>query len=70
MIETLSERERQVAELVVEGLSNKLIADALDISEHTIKYHLRRLSEKYETKSRVVVAVRFALERAKQKAAT
>jgi len=36
----LSEREREVLLLVVEGLSNKLIARRLSISEKTVKAHL------------------------------
>ena len=36
----LSPREREVLELVAEGLPNKLIARRLDISEKTVKAHL------------------------------
>ncbi|WP_205697682.1 response regulator transcription factor [Conexibacter sp. SYSU D00693] len=36
----LSHREREVLELLVEGLPNKLIARRLDISEKTVKTHL------------------------------
>jgi DNA-binding NarL/FixJ family response regulator len=39
----LSAREREVLELLVEGLPNKLIARRLDISEKTVKSHLTRI---------------------------
>jgi DNA-binding NarL/FixJ family response regulator len=42
---TLSEREREVLELVAEGLPNKLIARRLEISEKTVKAHLTRVFE-------------------------
>jgi DNA-binding NarL/FixJ family response regulator len=39
----LSEREREVLVLLVEGLPNKLIALRLQISEKTVKSHLTRI---------------------------
>src|SRR5581483_559238 len=39
----LSPREREVAELVAEGLSNRQVARALFISEDTVKKHLTRV---------------------------
>ena len=39
----LSERERDVLALLVEGLPNKLIARRLEISEKTVKSHLTRI---------------------------
>ena len=39
----LSEREREVLGLLVEGLPNKLIARRLEISEKTVKAHLTRI---------------------------
>jgi DNA-binding NarL/FixJ family response regulator len=39
-LEALSAREREVLELLVEGLPNKLIARRLEISEKTVKTHL------------------------------
>lgn len=39
----LSQREREVLGLLVEGLSNKLIARRLEISEKTVKSHLTRI---------------------------
>lgn len=48
----LSQRERQVAELLVDGASNKLIARALDISVHTAKFHVTAILEKLGARNR------------------
>ncbi len=52
----LTEREREVMQLVVDGLPNKLIADALDISVRTVEVHRARVFEKMEVKSAVELA--------------
>ena len=44
--EPLSERELDVAALLAEGLSNKEISTALDISEPTVKKHVGHILEK------------------------
>jgi FixJ family two-component response regulator len=44
--EALSAREREVFELVVAGLLNKVVADRLGIQEATIKVHRGRVMEK------------------------
>lgn len=49
----LTERERDVMRLVVEGLPNKLIADQLDISVRTVEVHRSRVFEKMNVKSAV-----------------
>lgn len=49
----LTERERDVMALVVEGLPNKLIADRLDISVRTVEVHRSRVFEKMAVKSAV-----------------
>ena len=55
-IAELTERERDVMRLVVEGLPNKLIADQLAISVRTVEVHRARVFEKMEVKSAVELA--------------
>ncbi len=52
----LTERERDVMRLVVEGRPNKLIADELNISVRTVEVHRARVFEKMEVKSAVELA--------------
>jgi DNA-binding CsgD family transcriptional regulator len=48
----LSAREKQVASLLVEGASNKLIARNLGISVHTAKFHVAAVLEKLGARNR------------------
>lgn len=57
----LTPREREIVELIARGLSNKLIARELDISEGTVKVHIKNLLKKLNLHSRLEVAV-WALE--------
>jgi DNA-binding NarL/FixJ family response regulator len=50
--EPLTPREREVLELLAEGLSNKLIARRLQISEHTVKFHVSSIYAKLGASSR------------------
>jgi DNA-binding NarL/FixJ family response regulator len=50
--EPLTSREREVLELLGQGLSNKLIASELHISEHTVKFHLSSLYAKLGVNNR------------------
>ncbi len=52
VINPLTDRERQVLQLTAEGLANKQIAAALDISENTVKFHLSSLYAKLGVTSR------------------
>ena len=52
----LTERERDVMRLVIEGRPNKLIADALHISVRTVEVHRARIFEKMGVKSAVELA--------------
>jgi DNA-binding NarL/FixJ family response regulator len=53
----LTDREREVAELVAGGHRYKEVARRLKISQHTVKNHLRRIFDKLEIKSRVQLAL-------------
>ena len=62
----LTEREKQVVQLMSEGLSNKLIADRLGISDHTAKFHVNGVMMKLGASTRteaVVEAMRRGLIR-------
>ena len=48
----LSPREREVAQLVVRGLSNKEVARRLQLSEGTVKLHLHSVFQKLGAKNR------------------
>ena len=52
----LTERERDVMDLVVARLPNKLIADQLDISVRTVEVHRARVFDKMQVKSAVELA--------------
>jgi two-component system, LuxR family, response regulator DctR len=52
----LTEREREVMRLVVQGLPNKLIADALNISVRTVEVHRARVFDKMKVRSAVELA--------------
>jgi DNA-binding NarL/FixJ family response regulator len=55
-IGALTRRERQVAELVAGGLTNRRIAERLVLSEKTVETHLSRILAKLGVASRVAVA--------------
>ena len=53
-------RESEVAALLAQGCSNREIAEALFISEHTVKTHLKAVFRKTGVASRAGAAVRIA----------
>ena len=64
MIENLTARETEVLELLVEGESNKRIANLLNISEHTVKFHIASIFGKLGATTRTeaaMIAVRGGL---------
>ncbi len=52
LIEPLTAREKEVIQLMAQGLANKQIALSLSISEHTVKFHLSSLYAKLGISSR------------------
>ena len=56
---TLTRRENQIMHEISRGLSNKEISESLNISEGTVKVHVKSLLKKLQIKSRVEAAVLF-----------
>jgi two-component system nitrate/nitrite response regulator NarL len=56
-VSSLTARELQILRLIAEGLSNKMIARRLDVTEGTVKVHVKNLLKKMHFRSRVEVAV-------------
>jgi DNA-binding NarL/FixJ family response regulator len=58
LLEELTARELDVLRLLAEGLPNKTIAQRLDISEHTVKFHVNALLGKLGASTRTEAVVR------------
>jgi VCBS repeat-containing protein len=63
MLGMLTHRERQIARLVCDGLSNKEIARELNVSRGTVKVHLHNIFQKLEISNRTVLATIASLQR-------
>ncbi|KAA3664040.1 MAG: DNA-binding response regulator, partial [Chloroflexi bacterium] len=57
-VEELMPRELQVIQLVAEGMTNKAIAQQLNISSHTVKFHVNAIMNKLAAQSRTEAVVR------------
>lgn len=57
ILKKLSEREREVADLVAAGMTNLAIAFELDITERTVKAHISSIFQKTGTDSRLKLAL-------------
>lgn len=53
----LTEREREVLANICKGKKNKEIAEALFITETTVRHHLTAIFEKLNVKSRLALAI-------------
>lgn len=56
--EPLTPREQEVLQLLAEGLTNRAIAQKLDVSEHTVKFHVTAIMSKLDAQSRTEAVVR------------
>ncbi|MDH4216522.1 MAG: response regulator [Gallionella sp.] len=61
-LKLLTEREREILQLLSRGESNKAIAQTLSISYDTVKQHVRHILNKLNLSSRVKAAVLFTVE--------
>ena len=56
-LENFTEREKQIIELIAEGLSNKEIAKKIFISEGTVKNYITSILNKTELRHRTQIAI-------------
>jgi two-component system, NarL family, nitrate/nitrite response regulator NarL len=61
-LKLLTDREREILQLLSRGESNKAIAQTLSISYDTVKQHVRHILTKLNLSSRVKAAVLFTVE--------
>lgn len=59
--EDLTDREKEVLRLVAEGSTNRDIASKLNVTENTVKYHLKNILEKLHLRNRAQ-AVAYAMQ--------
>src|SRR5262249_45748411 len=52
----LTDTQRMVAELVIDGLTNRVVGAQLFLSPHTVDFHLRQIYRKLGVRSRVELA--------------
>lgn len=55
-LDSLTGREIEILRLVAEGLSNKAVAQALAVSENTVKYHMKNILQKLGVQNRTEAA--------------
>lgn len=66
IVKRMTAREREVLELLMDGRSNRAIAEALGIDEATVKAHLGRMLRKTGAHNRVELTLRAIEERSAQ----
>lgn len=54
----LSPRQKEVLSLISPGKSNNEIAECLNISEHTVDFHVRNIFDKLHVNSRITAVVK------------
>lgn len=58
VVEILTQREQEILQLIIEGLSNKEIAQKLTVTHGTVKWYVNQIYEKLGVRSRVQAMVR------------
>lgn len=58
-LQALTTREVQILDLICKGTQNKIIADQLNLSENTVKVHVRNIYKKMNVRNRTEAASRF-----------
>jgi DNA-binding NarL/FixJ family response regulator len=59
MADSLSTRELEVANMIRQGENNRSIAEAMNISERTVKAHLSSIFRKFNVDDRLRLAIRL-----------
>lgn len=62
IVSKLSPRQREITELIVQGKTERQVAQTLGISRHTVKVHKRRMFEKTGCVSSIQLAIKFVRE--------
>nr|WP_229333485.1 LuxR C-terminal-related transcriptional regulator [Glaciecola sp. MH2013] len=68
MLHSLSRREKEIALKVIDGLSNKAIANELYISERTVKFHCANIYKKLNIHNRTSLIANYYRDRYKEAA--
>ena len=58
LLDILSEREREVLALLIQGQTNKEIAEALTVSVNTVKKHVQSIFTKFNVDNRAAAVAR------------
>lgn len=56
-LDTLSDRDREVLNLIIQGLPDDEIADKLHLAYTTVRHHVRRVCQKFKARNRIAAAV-------------
>src|SRR5258706_340003 len=67
LLEPLTERESEVVTFLASGMSNRDIADAMILSENTVKTHLKSIFQKIGVSSRAQAVARIVTDPAFQR---
>lgn len=59
MKNNITQKEREIIDLVANGLSNKEIAEKLQVEQTTIKVHLNHILGKLQLKNRAQLIVQY-----------